>query len=355
MTQENGLATREERPIERVRNYMLSPEVKERFSEMMGANGIYYLNQVMIVVANSEELQKCEPKSILFAAMRAASLRLSVDPSSGQAWIIPYKGKATFQTGYKGIYELALRTNQYRFINVITIYEGEEVIEDRMTGLQTIAGKRTGDNVLGYMLYFRLISGFEKTFYMTREEIKAHAQKYSQSYSYSRSPWNDPVERPKMEKKTVLVNGLRKWGRFNQGDRATLDAIETEQGWTGDDLPDPEQVTVEKPVKKTAAQIMGELNPEWATKDEPLEGEYEDAPDTMVGEAEAMGGELVDEAPAIPEAVKAAMEVKTKKGARLAALNDSQLETLTTVKDNEALKKAATTLLNWRIDQKIQF
>jgi hypothetical protein len=89
-------------------------------------------------------------------------------------------------------------------------------------------------------------------------------------------------------------------------------------------------------------------------KTEPMEGQYEDAPD-MVSEAEALGGELVDEAPAIPEAVKAAMEVKTKKGARLADLNDSQLETLTTVKDNEALKKAATTLLNWRIDQKIQF
>jgi hypothetical protein len=74
-----------------------------------------------------------------------------------------------------------------------------------------------------------------------------------------------------------------------------------------------------------------------------------------VAAAVEQGGEVVDEAPAIPAAVQKAMDVTTKKGTRLADLNDSQLETLTTVKDNDVLKKAATTLLNWRIDQKIQF
>ncbi|HZW04262.1 MAG TPA: recombinase RecT [Anaerolineaceae bacterium] len=270
--------------MSRIKSYMLSPEVKERFSEMMGQSGIYYLNQVLIVVANSPELQKCEPKSILVSAMRAASLKLNVDPSSGQAWIIPYQGKATFQLGYKGVYELALRTNQYRFINVITIYEGEDVVENRMTGLQVIAGQRTSDKVIGYMLYFQLVKGYEKTFYMTLQEIDAHAKKYSKSYSFSKSPWNDPVERPKMEKKTVLVNGLRRWGRFNQGDADILDEIEAEQGWTGaDDLPEPGEVTVEKPAKKTADQILNELNPDWGSKatpaaDEPetIDGEFED-------------------------------------------------------------------------------
>jgi recombination protein RecT len=345
---EQALATHEARPMERVRNYMLSPEVKERFSEMMGPNGIYYLNQVLITVANSEELQKCDPKSILVSAMRAASLRLSVEPSSGQAWIIPYKGKASFQLGYKGVYELALRTNQYRFINVITIYEGEEVVENRMTGLQTIEGKRTGDTVIGYMLYFQLLKGYEKTFYMTVEEIEDHARRYSQSYKFSRSPWNDPHERPKMMKKTVLVNGLRKWGRFNQDDKLTLDAIEEEQGWNGEDLPDPEQVTVEKREKKSPAQIMAEMNPDWADPSEPIEGEYNDAPD-MVDEAEAMGGEVAEKAPEIPEAVKKAMAIKMTDGSTLGDLNDSQLEDKIANLKAGGLKTAAQTLLDWRI------
>ena len=249
--------------LERVKNYILSPEVKERFADMMGSNGIYYLNQVMILVANSEKLQQCEPKSILVSAMRAASLKLSVDPSSGQAWIIPYKGKATFQLGYKGVYELAQRTNLYRFINVIDIYEGEEVTEDRMTGMHSISGAKKAPNskVIGRMLYFELFSGFKKTFYMSAAEIEAHASQYSPSWHDNRSKWHDPIERPKMERKTVLVNGLRKWGRFNPGDAETLDQIEEDQGYMErlNELPEEGEVSEPIEVRHTEAENMDAL------------------------------------------------------------------------------------------------
>lgn len=259
MTEEKAITERRETGMSRVKNYMLSPEVKERFTEMMGRNAIYYLNQVLIVVANNPKLQECEPKSILVSAMRAASLKLSVDPARGEAWIIPYKNKATFQMGYKGVYELALRTGQYRFINVIKIYEGEEIVEDRMTGIHTIQGKATSTKIVAYMLYFQLLNGFEKTFYMTVQQIAEHAERYSQSYGYKDSPWNTP-ERPKMEMKTVLMNGLRKWGRFNSGDREIIEQIEAEHEFIGpDELPDESAVTIEQPVKHTENEIMGQL------------------------------------------------------------------------------------------------
>lgn len=258
---ETQLAKKPESAMTRVKNYMLSPEVKERFQEMMGTNGIYYLNQVLILVANNEDLQRCEPKSILIAAMRAASLRLSVDPGQGQAWIIPYGDVATFQIGYKGVYELALRTNQYRFINVIDVYEGEELVENRLTGIHMLNGKRTSDKVIARMLYFQLNSGFEKTFVMTVEEIEKHAKHYSKAYTgrnSQKSKWNDPFERPKMERKTVLINGLRQWGRFNQDDLAMMDQIENEQGWTGE-LPNPEDTKPPVEVKHTEAENMAAL------------------------------------------------------------------------------------------------
>jgi recombination protein RecT len=252
----------EQKGLERVKNYILSPEVKERFADMMGSNGIYYLNQVMILVANSADLQQCNPQSILISAMRAASLKLTVDPAQGQAWIIPYKGTATFQLGYRGVYELAMRTGLYRFINVIDIFEGETVSEDRMTGMHTIGGSRSGARVIGRMLYFELLTGYKKTFYMTVEEIEDHARHYSQAYGSSRSKWNDPRERPKMERKTVLVNGLRKWGRFNQGDAAIISEIENAQGWIdrdNGDFPDEEEVTVVVREPKSEKDIMGAL------------------------------------------------------------------------------------------------
>jgi recombination protein RecT len=256
----NGLAEqKQETGMQRVKNYMLSPEVRERFEDMMGANAIYYLNQVMIVVANSKNLQECEPQSILISAMRAASLRLSVDPGQGQAWIIPYKGKATFQLGYKGVYELAQRTNLYRFINVIDIYEGETLDENRMTGMHVIGGKRSGNKVIARMLYFQLFSGFEKTFVMTVEEIDAHAARYSQSYQQNTSKWHDPIERPKMERKTVLVNGLRRWGRFNQSDADTLDAIEDNTPWQERMMEIPEETTAPVVQVHTEEQNISEL------------------------------------------------------------------------------------------------
>lgn len=257
--------------LEHIKSVMLSPATKERFSEMMGADAIYYLNQVMIVVANSDKLQECAPSSIMISAMRAASLKLSVDPAQGQAWIIPYAGQATFQLGYRGVYELAMRTNLYRFINVPQVYEGEEVVEDRMTGMHSIQGKRTGDKIIGWMLYFEMFNGFKKTYYMTVEEIDAHAARYSASYKKDpKSKWNDKHERSKMERKTVLVNGLRKWGRFNPGDQEIINQIESEQGWVNRDgevdaeftdvTPEPD-----KP-KQTAEEIVAELTGEKVEK-----------------------------------------------------------------------------------------
>ena len=311
---ENSLANtnKQQTGMLRVKNYIMSPEVKDRFSEMMGARGIYYLNQVLTQVANSNDLQNCDPKSILIAAMQAAGLRLSVDPTQGHAWIIPYKGTATFQLGYKGVYELALRTNQYRFINVIDVFEGEVIEEDRMTGIHSISGKRTSDRVVARMLYFKLFSGYEKTFVMTVEEIEAHAKHYSKAYNSAKSKWNDPHERPKMERKTVLMNGLRRWGRFNEDDSAYLDQVEGEEYGRFSDLPDEDQVSVvvSIPPRKESA-ILGDLgivvegtesdDPQSAT---PVDTELEAAKAIKIG-SKTLGEYTVDELMLISENKKA--------------------------------------------------
>ena len=129
--------------------YMRSEAVVQRFSEVLGndARAGAFISSVLVTVAQSDRLSQCTLPSIMASAMRAATMRLSCDVSTGHAWLIPYKVKGkltcTFQPGYKGILHMALRTNQYRYINVSAIHEGIVVEENLITGMHTYSGART--------------------------------------------------------------------------------------------------------------------------------------------------------------------------------------------------------------------
>ena len=187
-----------------------SADVRSRFQEILGTNAQAFLASVLSAVYQDDNLQQCDPQSILFAAMKAAILNLPIESNIGQAYIIPYKGKATFQIGYKGIIQLAHRTKEYEIINVTPVYEGEQIKEDRLTGLIILNGNRKSDKIIGYCGYFRLLGGFQKYLYMTEAELDAHGKRYSPSYNSDRSLWKkDPVN---MKKKTVLKLLLSKYG-----------------------------------------------------------------------------------------------------------------------------------------------
>lgn len=211
-----------------LKSIIRSDDVKKSFIDVMGneREGNAFISSVLIAVANSDALQKCTPLSVISSALRAATMRLSCDPTSGQAYIVPFKGGATLVIGYKGLIHMALRTGKYKYLNVGPVYQGEEVIEDRMTGMHSLGGARTGKEVIGYLLYFELNSGFKKSFYMSREDIHAHAKRYSKSYGREDSAWKtNPTD---MEKKTLIRLGLGRWGYFEPHDAAMIAQTETE-------------------------------------------------------------------------------------------------------------------------------
>jgi recombination protein RecT len=221
----------EEKGLTKITNYMDAPVVKARFAQIMGERGASnYISSVLIAVADSKQLQECQPASIYTGALRAATLRLSVDPGVGQAYLVPFKGRATLIVGYKGLHDMAVRTNRYRYINVGPIYEGQEVIEDQITGFHRLAGARSGNKVIGWIGAFEMLprfGGYSKTLYMTVEEIHTHAKRYSKSYDRSDSPWQ--TEPDKMERKTVLRLLLRRWGYIDPADVKELEAMENEE------------------------------------------------------------------------------------------------------------------------------
>jgi len=234
-------------PIEKVSNYL--DQTRDRFASVVGErNAGAYISSVMIAVKESSALQQCALDSIYVTALRAATLRLSVDQSTGQAYIVPFKGRAVLVVGYKGLYDMAVRTGKYRYINVGPIYEGQIVEENQITGFHSIIrnpdGKINKQKIIGWIGAFEMnpergmTNGFGKTIYMTVEEIHEHAKQYSASYGKSTSPWK--TETPKMERKTVLRLLIRRWGYLDPADVSALEEVESDAPVDGEiyDIPE---------------------------------------------------------------------------------------------------------------------
>lgn len=199
-----------------VQGLLNTPSVQERFKQVLGARTQTFVASLLSL--SNTMLQGVEATSIISAGMIASTLDLPINPNLGFAYIVPfnekqqngtYLKKAQFQIGYKGLIQLAIRTGQYQRINVIEIYEGQ--LKDYNPLYETLDldfKAKTSDNVIGYVAWFKLINGFEKTCYWSVEDVRQHAQKYSKTFKFG--VWQKNFD--SMAKKTVLKNTLSKWG-----------------------------------------------------------------------------------------------------------------------------------------------
>lgn len=187
-----------------------SPAYKKKFEEMLGRKAAGFMSSIIAVTNNNNYLMKADPATVIGAAAQAAMLDLPINQSLGFAYIVPYKGAAQFQLGYKGYIQLAQRSGQYIDIGAKTVYEGELEYENRLLDKFRF-GERTGDKVIGYLAYFRLTNGFEKMLFMTLDEMQAHAKKYSQNYKGGTEKWG-LADFNVMAEKTVLKRLLSKFG-----------------------------------------------------------------------------------------------------------------------------------------------
>lgn len=214
---------------------LLSSEgIKRRFEELLDKSAPSFISSILTIYNANKKLQECDPYSILAAAGIAAALKLPINPSLGFAFIVPYKGQAQFQLGWRGYVQLAMRSGQYRTLNSGAVCDGQIQEIDFITG-EIIRGEKISNEIVGYVAYMELINGFSKTFYMTVDELKAHAEKYSQSYVYDKrngkktSPWSTHFDA--MAKKTVLKRLLSNFGiiSIDQQSAALATALQADQ------------------------------------------------------------------------------------------------------------------------------
>lgn len=189
-----------------VGDLMRSPGVSAKIKDVLGNEKVAagFISSVISIANGNKELRKADPMTVVGAAMVAATLQLPVVPTIGLAYIVPYKGQAQFQIGYKGLIELAERSGQFKNIIDEVVYEGQLIHKNKFTGEYIFdEDARKSDKVIGYMARFDLINGFSKTIYWTIADVQAHANKFSQAYrSGYNSPWKSDFD--SMARKTVL-------------------------------------------------------------------------------------------------------------------------------------------------------
>ena len=191
-----------------VKDYFSKDQVKEKFNELLGDKSTTFVTSVLQVVNGNSALKRCEPASIFNAAAMAAVLGFPINSNFGDAYILPYGNKAQFQIGYKGFIQLAIRSGEYKTIGSTPIYEGQIVSNNPLTGYVFNFDIPRNGKTIGFAASFTLKNGFEKTIYMTTEEIIQHGKKYSKTFSSG--PWKTDFEA--MATKTIVKLLISKYG-----------------------------------------------------------------------------------------------------------------------------------------------
>lgn len=152
-----------------------------------------FIASISSAVAINPTLQECDAGTILSGALLGEALELSPSPQLGLFYLVPYNNKnggkdAQFQLGYKGYIQLAIRSGQYKDIDVIEIKEGEFLGRDKETGkfkFEFIENEveRLSKPTIGYLGYFELLNGFTKKLYMSKVEMEQHADTYSKAFN----------------------------------------------------------------------------------------------------------------------------------------------------------------------------
>lgn len=175
-----------------ITEYLTKDAIKNQINKVVGGkNGQRFISAIVSAYNTNPTLQECTNQSILSAALLGESLQLSPSPQLGHYYMVPFNNtktgvkEAQFQMGYKGYIQLAIRSGQYKRLNVVAIKEGEleyfdPLNEDIKVNLMVDDwDKREEAETIGYYAMFELVNGFRKTMYWSKAQMLAHADKYA--------------------------------------------------------------------------------------------------------------------------------------------------------------------------------
>lgn len=271
--------------------YLNNDAVKNQINKMLGSEkqGARFISSLVSAVTVNPALSECDNKTLVNAALLGTTLNLSPSPQLGQFYMVPFNDRkngrtvAQFQLGYKGYLQLAIRSGQYKKLNVLAIKEGElesydPLNEEIKVNLIDDEEKREKAKTIGYYAYFEYLNGFRKAMYWSREKMEAHEQKYSKGYAAHKGYTFWEKDFDAMACKTMLRQLISKWGIMSidmqtayladegamskdVGDFGTVDYVDTDATETtvpapGEVVQEPEKPAESKPSTNKAAEAL---------------------------------------------------------------------------------------------------
>ncbi|MBQ2384317.1 MAG: recombinase RecT [Oscillospiraceae bacterium] len=262
--------------VNQMMNSILDGEkLRSRFNDLLGKRAPQFVSSLVSMVNADQNLQKAffeSPMSVIQSALKAAAFDLPIDQSLGYAYIVPFNNsyrdengewrkrmEASFILGWKGMNQLALRTGAYKTINVIDIREGELKRYDRLTEeveLDFIEDEdvRESKPVIGYVGYYRLVNGAEKTIYMTVKQIEAHEKKFRKGKSMG---WGWQNDWDAMARKTVYRKLIGKWGVMNIEYQSAQEGVSLAQQIQEEYIDIPDDPTEAPVVDEATGEVIG--------------------------------------------------------------------------------------------------
>lgn len=182
-----------------------------------------FIASISSAVATNQALQECDAGTILSGALLGESLNLSPSPQLGQYYLVPFNDNkkgykvAQFQLGYKGYIQLAIRSGQYKKLNVLAIKKGELIKynplnEEIEVNLIDNEEERENTETIGYYAMFEYTNGFRKSLYWSKSKMEKHAFKYSKGYAAHKGYTFWEKDFDGMAYKTMLRQLISKWG-----------------------------------------------------------------------------------------------------------------------------------------------
>ena len=262
MAVQNQLAARQGQQRMGIAAYMSNQAVQAQINSIV-KDSKTFITSVVSAVQTNPALQECTKQSILSAALLGEGLKLSPSPQLGHFYMVPFKNnkagitEAQFQLGYKGYIQLAIRSGQYKKINVLAIKEGELVSYDPLE--ETIEVNLIDDEAareqaptIGYYAMFEYTNGFRKSLYWSRNKMEAHALRYSKGYAAHKGYTFWEKDFDGMAIKTMIRQLISKWG---------IMSIEMQQAYEADqaviredgskDYVDMEEVEAQPQIQQT--------------------------------------------------------------------------------------------------------